>query len=62
MRTSWLVGSLITFIIGFILTITIVGAVLGIPLLSLSIIILIIGLFLPAQKKVHIHHHHHPKK
>ena len=58
MRTSWLIGALITFIIGFILTMTFIGAILGIPLIVLSLVLLVIGIVLPGKKtEVHVHHH-----
>jgi hypothetical protein len=58
MRTSWLLGALISFIMGVILTITIIGAIIGIPLILLSLILLIVGFIIPQSKKeVHIHHH-----
>ena len=42
MRTSWLVGALICFIIGIILTITIIGAIIGVPLIILSLVLLLL--------------------
>ena len=52
MRTSWLIGALVTFIIGFILTSTIIGAIFGIPLILLSFVILLFGLLLPDKRKI----------
>jgi len=58
MRTSWLVGAFICFFIGLVLTITIIGAMIGIPLIILSLILLILGIIIPGQKReIHIHHH-----
>lgn len=58
MRTSWFGCALIMFVMGLILTITFVGAIIGVPLIIISLIILIIGIFLPNNKKiVHIHKH-----
>ncbi len=63
MRTSWLFGSFVTFIIGVILTITIIGAIIGIPLIILSILLLIISFFVPGKKpEIHIHHYKENKK
>ena len=51
-------GALVIFIIGLILTLTLIGAVIGVPLIILSVIILIIGIFVPGREKVvHVHHH-----
>ena len=58
MRSSWMFGALVIFIIGLILTLTLIGAVIGVPLIILSVIILIIGIFVPGKEKVvHVHHH-----
>lgn len=58
MRTSWIIGALVCFLIGYILTTTLIGAVLGIPLILLSLLLLIIGIIIPGKKTiVHIHHH-----
>ncbi len=58
MKTSWLIGALICFIMGVGLTITIIGAIIGIPLIILSVILLIVGIIIPGQQKeTHIHHH-----
>lgn len=54
-------GALVIFIIGIILSITLIGAIIGVPLIVISLIILFIGIFLPNSKKV-IHVHHHKKK
>jgi uncharacterized membrane protein len=63
MKTSWLIGAFITFIIGFILTLTIIGAIIGVPLILLSLILLIVGFFVPGSKtEVHVHHHYSKKK
>lgn len=51
MRSSWLFGALVCFIIGLVLTITLIGAVVGVPLIILSLILLIIGIIIPGQKK-----------
>jgi hypothetical protein len=58
MRTSWIIGALVCFLIGYILTTTIIGAVFGIPLILLSLILLIVGIIIPGKKTiVHVHHH-----
>ncbi len=58
MRTSWLFGAFVSFIIGLILTITLIGAIIGIPLMILGLILLFIGIIIPGQKnEVHIYHH-----
>jgi len=57
MRTSWLIGALVCFIIGVGFTITIIGAIIGIPLILLSLILLIVGIIIPGEKKeIHIYH------
>jgi predicted membrane channel-forming protein YqfA (hemolysin III family) len=61
MRSSWLFGALVCFIIGVVLTISIIGAIIGIPLIILSVILLILGIIIPGKKK-EIHHIHHHKK
>ena len=50
MRTSWLFGALVCFIIGIVLTKTIIGAPIGLPLIILSIIILILGILIPEKR------------
>ncbi len=60
MRTSWIFGAFITFIIGLILTLTIIGSVIGVPLIVLSVVLLILGIIIPGQKK-EVHHVHHKK-
>lgn len=47
MRVSWLFGALVTFGIGYLLTMTLIGAILGLPLMGLSLLILLGGIFLP---------------
>lgn len=60
MRTSWLVTALVLFLIGLILTSTIIGAIVGIPLIFISLILLIVGIFLrPKKRKVQ---HRKPKR
>jgi hypothetical protein len=62
MRTSWLIGALVTFVIGWFLTSTIIGAIIGIPLIGISVCILVLGLIIPGKvKEVHIHHHNKRK-
>jgi len=57
MRTSWLLGALVCFIIGIVFTITIIGAIIGVPLIILSLILLVVGIIIPEQKKeIHIYH------
>ena len=54
MRKSLLVTALILFLIGLILTSTIIGAIVGIPLIFISLILLILGIFLrPKKGRVH---------
>jgi len=36
MRTSWLIGALVTFFFGIAFTISIIGIVIGVPLIILS--------------------------
>lgn len=55
MRGSFLIGSLVCFILGLVFTLTIIGFFLGIPLIILSVILLIIGLI--ARKKPERKHH-----
>jgi len=62
MRTSWLIGALVTFIIGIVLTRTIIGAIIGIPLIVISIILLLLAFIIPGKrrdihitKEIHIH-------
>lgn len=57
MRISWLIGALVCFLIGYLLTLTIIGAVIGIPLIILSLIILVVGIIIPGKRAIHIHHH-----
>lgn len=47
MRISWLIGAGISFVIGFLLTSTIIGALIGLPLIIVSIFILVLGFILP---------------
>ena len=53
MRISWLIGALVTFIIGvvFILAFKVIGIVVSIPLFFVSFVILIIGLFLKSDRE-----------
>jgi len=54
MRKSLLVTALVLFLIGLILTSTIIGAIVGIPLIFISLILLILGIFLrPKKRKAH---------
>ncbi len=57
MRISWLIGAIVCFFMGYLLTITLIGAVIGIPLIILSLFILIIGIIIPGKRTIHIHHH-----
>ena len=58
MRTSWLICALVTFIIGAFFASTLIGLLVGIPLIVLSFILLIVGFILPGKKtEIHIHHH-----
>lgn len=56
MRISWLLGGLIFFFIGGFLTLTIIGAIIGVPMVLLGIFFLFMGVFLPEKKVVHVHH------
>jgi hypothetical protein len=56
MRVNWLIGALVCFLIGYYLTITFIGAIIGLPLIVISLIILVIGIILPQKKTiVHVH-------
>ncbi len=58
-----MIGALIVFFIGFFLSISIIGLILGIPLIILSLIILFLGIIIPGKRRVvHVHHHHHHKR
>ncbi len=59
MNTSWMVGGFILFLVGVMLTLSIIGSVLGIPMIFISVIILIVGIFIPGRKKTikEVHHH-----
>ena len=58
MRVSWLIGALVCLIMGLIFTITIIGAIIGVPLIVLSIILLIVGIIIPGRRReVHVYHH-----
>lgn len=50
MRTNWLIGAGITFLIGFFLSTTFIGAFVGIPLIIISIFILFIAFILPSNR------------
>jgi hypothetical protein len=47
MKISLIIVSLILFIVGLILTITIIGALIGIPLIIISIILFVLGVVIP---------------
>jgi len=49
MRISWIIVSVLMFILGVILTVTIIGAVIGIPLILLSIVVFILGILIPGR-------------
>lgn len=51
MRTSWLIGALVAVIIGYLFSITIIGAIIGVPLILLGLFLLIVGIFLPEKKR-----------
>lgn len=58
MRSSWLFGALVCFIMGIIFTISILGAIIGIPLIILSVIFLFVGIIIPDKRRViNVHHH-----
>ena len=50
MRASMLIGALIILIFGIIFTASVIGALIGIPLIILSIIFLILGIVLPSKR------------
>ena len=50
MRAGLLIAGALIVLIGFILTVTIIGAILGIPLIIAGIVIFILGLFLSSNK------------
>jgi len=63
MRISWLIGALVCFIVGVGFTITIIGALIGIPLILISVLFLVLGIVLPEPRKVvHVHHYHGKKR
>ncbi len=51
MKVSLLIWALIVFIVGFILSINTGWAIIGILLITISIIILLIGLFMSDRKR-----------
>lgn len=51
MRPSFILTGLIVVVVGFVLTITIIGAIIGIPLLLIGILIFFVGLFSSSKKK-----------
>ncbi len=59
MRISWLVGALITFIMGVVFTISIIGSLVGIPLVVISVLLLFGGIFLREKNKRNEVHHYH---
>jgi hypothetical protein len=61
MRVAWLVGALVTFIMGFILTITIIGAILGIPLIIVSIFILLLAFVMPERRRKIVKVYRYPR-
>ena len=66
MNSSCILAGFVIFTIGFILTITIFGALIGIPLILASFLIMFVGLFVPSgSKETHtkiIHHYHEKNK
>lgn len=51
MRGSLLVAGAVMILIGFLLTVTIIGAIFGVPLIIIGLIVLIFGLFLSPVKQ-----------
>lgn len=52
MRSSWLLGALVTFIIGFIFSLSIIGLLIGVPLIVLSLLILFLAFVMPEHKPI----------
>jgi len=50
MRTSWILGGLICLAVGVFLTFTIIGALLGVPLAVIGVIIFLLGFVIPRKK------------
>jgi len=57
MRASLLIAGVIVIFIGAILTATLLGAIIGIPLLIIGGIIFLVGLFSSGKSKQVIHIH-----
>lgn len=51
MRAGLLVAGVVIILIGFILTITVIGAIIGVPLIIAGIVVFIIGLFTSHSKQ-----------
>jgi len=49
MKLTWIAGAIFLFILGIVLTVTIIGAIIGIPLIILSIFIALLGILLPKK-------------
>lgn len=58
-----IIGGLICFLFGIMLTITIIGAIIGIPLILIGVILFIVGLFKAKEvQRVEVVHVHKYKK
>ena len=53
MRGGLLIAGVVIIFLGFLLTVTIIGAILGIPLIIAGAIVFILGLFLSPVKQQH---------
>ena len=59
MRSSWLIGTLVTFAIGFSLLFVLINDFIwGASLILLSLVMLLIGLILPEKAPKIVHKHH----
>ena len=58
MRGGLLIAGAVIIFLGFLLTVTIIGAILGIPLIIVGAIVFILGLFLsPTKQQIIIQQH-----
>ena len=58
MRGGLLIAGAVIIFLGFLLTVTIIGAILGIPLIIAGAIVFILGLFLsPTKQHIIIQQH-----
>lgn len=62
MRASWILGGLICLAVGLAFSLTLIGIIVGAPLMFIGFVIFIIGFFIPREKdRVEVHIHHHKK-